>query len=1202
MYNAKDSSIKIMFEPQPQPSVVEGLLGVTVKQIACGHTHTLALDDKGGAWTWGKGDYGKLGHKVQADELAPRSIESFRGRILVQPDAVCGAGGLSTFCVASGPQLYGWGKLKASGDATTHPTPVEDLSGWNLRSLSCGPATFAVAADRSVITWGAATNGELGYGPAGKKSSARPDKCTALEDTATHAVACGTGFTLFLTDPDPKVLERFETWAPSVEVEEAKAAPPDDDAAAGGKAGAKRKGAAAGGAGRGKKANACVQRSCSACADGYTRNSQGGCDCAPGFGSYAKCGDKPTTACKRFRSSTPPDGCPATVPFAETRRAVRQCFCRACPSGTTGRGGPIELASCLPPPQSGAKLAVNVTAAAAFGAALASSSQPRCVFVPVKRGAPRAAYGGYACALGANTTSPPDCVPDAAALAANWPVTSCAPALARLLAPAERHACIEALRYPYQGEAFSCTVPPINFAAWERAGLTAVQCCVGARLAADEGPAARAALRLLAGNKTVQEYPSSEGLSTAAVPAIDLAYVPDPLRVPAYNPSQPPSKLRPTAKPVAAGMAGTPDGAVNETRLAPGRYAGGNITDAQAVAFAEAEITRACTEQYGDRCAAELPDVGRNVTAAEEERAAREAAIAANSSWAPLLDPPLNEAYARPELGGDLLSPPRAGGPAVLKWALADLLEASNGGERGAGGGAAPQRNTSWSPRAGTADTAYELLVAAELLETTADAEGVPQVTFSPESGAVVILTLDDKLRVSGLTRDRLDRFEADVELLRSVLQKSTIDSTVTSFVKRVQKIHKTGKRLALLLGKGEDFTKFVQRITTGLIRRVVRLLVKVFNCSEDSAKKAVKVAQRLLDASLKAQKVVKLLSLQLPVLDAQLMGGRALLCIMDTIRFREDSAELLEFMDRSTDAQAYMTSLAIAEQAVGAQVQIVRVVEEVLNELNVLAPLEEVLDQMAAIVGPVIDSLVDPILAVLRKSLCVNIFGWKKCVSLADVLEGVARLFDWMLGWAEDILNALLEPLWGPVERAIGKMFDLLVPDFNLDWARIPALPELPVVNLDQLIWDIRLRLLAKLSTPTLYLRGVADPVIPARLRQPTVAVGVWRGKIVCYEGPIGQGGEQVFGGKCYAEPHWAWLGFVKLKYLDVWAYVRRRADAGMADRLWAKFEASASSTVRALDCAGSDKERCKAYLASFALALLPEACVDIIDRVIRP
>lgn len=132
--------------------------------------------------------------QVQQDELKPRPIESFRGRILALPDGVvssdqprsaalsrwyqhlhhvvsckvccrcsplsepqtvlnvhinihciaaaccclqCGAGGTSTFCVATGPQLYSWGKLKVSGDNTTHPMPVEDLSGWNVSTLGC---------------------------------------------------------------------------------------------------------------------------------------------------------------------------------------------------------------------------------------------------------------------------------------------------------------------------------------------------------------------------------------------------------------------------------------------------------------------------------------------------------------------------------------------------------------------------------------------------------------------------------------------------------------------------------------------------------------------------------------------------------------------------------------------------------------------------------------------------------------------------------------------------------------------------------------------------------------------------------------------------------------------------------------------------------------------------------------------------------
>eukprot|EP00879_Flechtneria_rotunda_P014497 GHRR01015149.1.p1 GENE.GHRR01015149.1~~GHRR01015149.1.p1 ORF type:complete len:445 (+),score=126.49 GHRR01015149.1:103-1437(+) len=255
-YNAKDTSIKIMYEPQPTPKVIASLSGV--KQVACGHTHTITLDDTGAAYTWGNGNYGKLGHKVQQDEMSPRQIESFKGRIQVLPDQVCAAGGTSTFCVATGPQLYSWGKLKVSGDNTTHPMPVEDLSGWNLRSLSCGPGTFAVAADRSVITWGAASNGELGYGPNGKKSSARPGKCDALEDTFTHQVACGVGFTLFLTELTDK-LSKSPVFEPSVATEEAKAVAEDEAGAGTSKggeaaAGAKRKGATAAGGGRGKKA------------------------------------------------------------------------------------------------------------------------------------------------------------------------------------------------------------------------------------------------------------------------------------------------------------------------------------------------------------------------------------------------------------------------------------------------------------------------------------------------------------------------------------------------------------------------------------------------------------------------------------------------------------------------------------------------------------------------------------------------------------------------------------------------------------------------------------------------------------------------------------------------------------------------------------------------------------------------------------
>ncbi len=55
-----------------------------------------------------------------------------------------------------GGQLMAWGKLKTT-DNTMYPKPFQDLSGWNVRSMACGAATYAVAAsgggDESTITW-----------------------------------------------------------------------------------------------------------------------------------------------------------------------------------------------------------------------------------------------------------------------------------------------------------------------------------------------------------------------------------------------------------------------------------------------------------------------------------------------------------------------------------------------------------------------------------------------------------------------------------------------------------------------------------------------------------------------------------------------------------------------------------------------------------------------------------------------------------------------------------------------------------------------------------------------------------------------------------------------------------------------------------------------------------------------------------------
>lgn len=49
---------------------------------------------------------------------------------------------------------YLFGQTKKSGEANMYPKPIQDLSGWSIRSFGCGNTCMVVAADNSVIAFG----------------------------------------------------------------------------------------------------------------------------------------------------------------------------------------------------------------------------------------------------------------------------------------------------------------------------------------------------------------------------------------------------------------------------------------------------------------------------------------------------------------------------------------------------------------------------------------------------------------------------------------------------------------------------------------------------------------------------------------------------------------------------------------------------------------------------------------------------------------------------------------------------------------------------------------------------------------------------------------------------------------------------------------------------------------------------------------
>ncbi len=62
-------------ENQTRPTLVEYLAGTRLSQVTCGWSHTVALTDQGGVWSFGNGDHGKLGHGDTEKVFVPKVVE-----------------------------------------------------------------------------------------------------------------------------------------------------------------------------------------------------------------------------------------------------------------------------------------------------------------------------------------------------------------------------------------------------------------------------------------------------------------------------------------------------------------------------------------------------------------------------------------------------------------------------------------------------------------------------------------------------------------------------------------------------------------------------------------------------------------------------------------------------------------------------------------------------------------------------------------------------------------------------------------------------------------------------------------------------------------------------------------------------------------------------------------------------------------------
>ena len=93
-------------QQQLLPKKVEALAGRRVVAVAAGSVHSLALTADGAVWSWGGGVDGRLGHGDGQRQLLPKKVEALAGQRAV----ALSAGYNHSIALTADGGAYTWGK------------------------------------------------------------------------------------------------------------------------------------------------------------------------------------------------------------------------------------------------------------------------------------------------------------------------------------------------------------------------------------------------------------------------------------------------------------------------------------------------------------------------------------------------------------------------------------------------------------------------------------------------------------------------------------------------------------------------------------------------------------------------------------------------------------------------------------------------------------------------------------------------------------------------------------------------------------------------------------------------------------------------------------------------------------------------------------------------------------------------------------
>jgi len=183
--------------PQLVPSLSAST--VCVVSIAAGANSSLALDDKGVAYSWGSGAFGNLGHGNETDQWEPRPIDALKDKKVI----LASVGASHTLALTESGELLTWGqkndKQMGRQEEKNNLVPVViPFEGKNVTQLGAAKTHSVLVRDGQLYTWGKGQSGVLGHGS--DTNTLVPTLVGPLKDTKIGKVSCSWVHTAVVTE------------------------------------------------------------------------------------------------------------------------------------------------------------------------------------------------------------------------------------------------------------------------------------------------------------------------------------------------------------------------------------------------------------------------------------------------------------------------------------------------------------------------------------------------------------------------------------------------------------------------------------------------------------------------------------------------------------------------------------------------------------------------------------------------------------------------------------------------------------------------------------------------------------------------------------------------------------------------------------------------------------------------------------------